>query len=122
MKIFISALSLAGLFFLAACGGSGGTASNSITPTVTGDVTLKIPQGATDFGQPITVKTGTRVTWDNTDAVPHTVTSASGLWDSGRLNAVEGAFSYVFANPGTYNYNSTLDGQTSMTGTVIVTQ
>ena len=49
----------------------------------------------------IRVSPGTRVTWVNTGAAPHTVTDRAGSFDSGIL--VRGArFSRTFATPGTY--------------------
>ncbi len=51
----------------------------------------------------ITVPAGTTVTWTNHDPVPHTVTSASGIFDSGVVDQGEN-FSYVFHDPGTYDY------------------
>ena len=49
----------------------------------------------------IAVTPGTRVTWVNTGAAPHTVTDRAGSFDSGIL--VRGArFSRTFAVPGTY--------------------
>ena len=51
----------------------------------------------------ITVPAGTTVIWTNQDSTPHTVTSTSGLFDSGVMDQGEN-FSYVFQDPGTYDY------------------
>lgn len=51
----------------------------------------------------ITVPAGTTVTWTNRDSGPHTVTSTSGIFDSGVIDHGE-SFSYTFQDPGTYGY------------------
>jgi plastocyanin len=56
----------------------------------------------------ITVKAGTKITWVNSDSIPHTVTSGkrdneSGLFDSGNINS-GGNFSYTFNEKGTFDY------------------
>jgi amicyanin len=65
----------------------------------------------------ITVKVGTTVTWENKDQVQHTVTSDSGLFDSGLL-AKGVPFSFTFTEAGTYTYHCT--PHPLMKGTVIV--
>lgn len=65
----------------------------------------------------ITVKVGTTVTWENKDKVQHTVTSDSGLFDSGLL-AKGVPFSFTFTEPGTYTYHCT--PHPNMKGTIIV--
>ena len=47
---------------------------------------------------------GSTVTWTNTGAVPHTVTSDVATFDSGILNS-GGTFSMTFTAPGTYTYH-----------------
>lgn len=66
---------------------------------------------------PLTVVAGTKVTWKNQDGVTHTVTSNTGLFDSGNLGANQ-SFSYTFSTPGTYEYYCKL--HSGMNGTVIV--
>lgn len=71
----------------------------------------------------LTVSAGAVVTWSNNDAVAHTVTSDTGLFDSGSLAPAGnyssgGTFSYTFATAGTYNYHCTVHPM--MTGTIIV--
>ncbi len=51
----------------------------------------------------VTVTVGTTVTWTNLDSVVHTVTSETGLFDSGNL-ARNATFSYSFADRGTFSY------------------
>jgi plastocyanin len=67
----------------------------------------------------LTVPAGTKVTWTNQDDMPHTVTSTikPRALNSAALDT-DDRFSYVFAEPGTYNYLCTLHPQ--MTGRVIV--
>jgi len=63
----------------------------------------------------ITVAANTTVTWTNKDGVSHTVTSNSGLFDSG-LISTNGTFSFKFTAAGTYPYHCT--PHPSMTATV----
>jgi plastocyanin len=65
----------------------------------------------------ITVTTGTTIVWTNKDAIGHTVTSDSGLFDSGTVNT-NGTFSYMFATAGTFTYHCKIHAM--MTATVIV--
>jgi plastocyanin len=63
----------------------------------------------------ITVAANTTVTWTNKDGVSHTVTSNTGLFDSG-LISTNGTFSFKFTAAGTYPYHCT--PHPSMTATV----
>ncbi|XUX00409.1 MAG: cupredoxin family copper-binding protein [Dehalogenimonas sp.] len=65
----------------------------------------------------LTVSVGTTVTWKNTDGVEHSVTSTTGLFDSGLFNP-GGSYTYTFNTAGTYNYYCTI--HPGMTGTIIV--
>ncbi len=65
----------------------------------------------------ITVQKGTTVTWTNLDSVQHTVTSDTGLFDSGRLSQDQ-TWSYTFNNAGTFSYHCTIHPY--MKGTVTV--
>jgi plastocyanin len=66
----------------------------------------------------ITVAPGERVTWTNNErSVPHTVTSDSDVFDSGRL-APGATFSFTFTTPGTYTYHCAIHPY--MHGTVVV--
>ena len=67
--------------------------------------------------QTITVKRGTTLRWRNEDSVQHTVTSDSGVFDSGLFSHDE-SYSYTFEEKGEYPYHCTLHPR--MTGTVIV--
>jgi plastocyanin len=63
----------------------------------------------------ITVPTGTTVAWTNDDALPHTVTSTDGVFDSGILDP-GGSFAFTFNEPGSFPYVCQLHPQ--MQGTV----
>ena len=69
------------------------------------------------FVDPIRVKAGQAVSWTNRDAVPHTVTSDTGLWDSGDI-AAGGTWTRRFTLPGTYAYHC--GNHPAMTATIIV--
>jgi plastocyanin len=71
----------------------------------------------------LSVAAGTTVTWTNNDAVAHTVTSDTGLFDSGSITATGGyggggTYSYTFTTTGTYNYHCTVHPM--MTAKIIV--
>ncbi len=67
--------------------------------------------------QTLTVAKGTTVTWTNNDSTTHTVTSDSGVWDSGNL-AVGKTFSYTFNQTGTFPYHCQI--HTNMTAKIVV--
>jgi len=72
-----------------------------------------------DFGfnpGTITVKAGTTVTWTNT-GVTHTVTSNTGLFDSGHLGSGD-TFTFTFSKAGTYAYHCAI--HSAMEGEVTV--
>ncbi len=70
----------------------------------------------------VTVEPGTTVLWTNYDTVSHSVTSMTGLFDSGALETGE-SFNYTFDEPGTYAYgcriNQSLEN-TRMPGRIVV--
>lgn len=67
---------------------------------------------------PITVGTGTTVTWTNNDSnVAHTSTADGGSWDSGAL-APGTSFSHTFNTVGTFSYHCRI--HPNMVGTVSV--
>lgn len=71
----------------------------------------------------LTVAAGTTVTWTNSDAVAHTVTSDTALFDSGAISASGGyggggTYSYTFTTAGTYNYHCSIHPM--MTAKIIV--
>jgi plastocyanin len=66
----------------------------------------------------ITAAAGTTVRWVNDGQHHHTVTSDSGLWDSGELASGE-SYEYTFAAAGTYRYHCKFHDK-EMRGVVIV--
>jgi plastocyanin len=72
-------------------------------PTAAADVSVAISNFA--FVPPaVTIPAGTTVVWTNNDSVSHTVTSDTGIWDSGSLEK-SGSFRYTFTTPGTFAYH-----------------
>jgi plastocyanin len=65
-----------------------------------------------------TVTVNSTITWTNKDGTDHTVTSNTGLFDSGTVKS-NGTFSYTFNAEGTYSYHCTF--HPTMTGTIQVT-
>ncbi len=85
------------------------------TSTPTANVSIS---GFSFQPQTINVTAGTTVTWTNLDSVTHTVTSDTGLFDSGSLSTGQ-TFSRTFNTAGSYDYHCSI--HPSMTGSVIVT-
>ncbi len=52
----------------------------------------------------LTVSAGTRVTWTHAGQAPHTVTSDTGAFDSGRLMSGQ-TFAFTFTSAGTFAYH-----------------
>jgi plastocyanin len=73
-------------------GGSGGPGANEV-----------FIQGMAFNPASITITAGTTITWTNKDAIGHTVTSNTNLFNSATLQT-GGTFSYTFAKAGTYSY------------------
>ena len=90
----------------------GSTSGGSTTPPSSGSVTIVNKSFSPRY---LTVAANGTVTWTNQDST-HTVTSDSGLFDSGSIPN-GGTYSHVFA-PGTYPYHC--DIHPSMTGTITV--
>jgi len=66
----------------------------------------------------ITIKAGTTVRWMNQDSATHSVTSDTGVWDSGGI-AQGASYTRVFDTVGTFAYHCGI--HPSMKGTIIVT-
>jgi plastocyanin len=66
----------------------------------------------------ITVARGSTLTFDNTGALPHTVTDRAGSFDSGIVMPSE-SYRRTFSSAGTFEYYCTIHPE--MTGTVVVT-
>jgi plastocyanin len=65
----------------------------------------------------LTVTAGTTVIWENQESVTHTVTSNTGVFESGNMGKND-KFSYAFTTVGTYPYHCKF--HSGMTGTIIV--
>jgi plastocyanin len=87
-------------------GGNGGPGANAVWI-----------QGMAFTPSSITVTAGTTITWTNKDAITHTVTSDTGVFDSGNISSGS-SFSYTFSTAGTYQYHCKIHA--SMTGSVVV--
>jgi plastocyanin len=142
-------VALSALVLLAACGGSStntgttpttGTTSTpaatpttgtTSTPTATATqagnaqtvVTITDSSGTFAFSPAtLTIKAGTTVTWKNTTAAAHTVTSDDGKsFDSGIANPItaqSGTFSFTFTTAGTFPYHCAI--HPFMMATIIV--
>jgi plastocyanin len=81
------------------------------------EVKIDISQFKFGNGNPITIKAGTKVTWTNQDAAPHTATADNSAWDSGTLQKGQ-SFSIVFAKAGTVKYHCEV--HPNMTATINV--
>ncbi len=87
------------------------------------DVTIVVGSSSpsnTNFYLPgnFTAKVGQTVTWVNKDSSAHTVTSLTGVFDSGNLNAGD-SYSYTFTKAGIYQYLCSYHSW--MKGTIMVT-
>lgn len=78
------------------------TAVSATDQPVSSTVSVNIKGFAFDPSE-LSIKTGTTVTWTNQDGVNHTVTSDTGLFDSGELGKGS-TFSYTFTKAGVYTY------------------
>ena len=65
----------------------------------------------------LTVQRGANVTWGNADSTTHTVTSDTGLFNSGNLNPGD-SFTHQFNATGTFPYHCSI--HPSMKGTILV--
>jgi len=65
----------------------------------------------------VTINAGQSVTWRNNDAIAHTTTSDTALWNSGNL-ASGNTFQHTFPTTGTFAYHCNI--HTFMTATVTV--
>jgi plastocyanin len=67
--------------------------------------------------QTVTVKVGTKITWTNSDDIPHTVVSNDSSFKSKTLDTDE-KFSFTPTKPGSYSYFCSIHPK--MTATVVV--
>lgn len=113
------------LVILAGCGGSSGTSMTSTTSSAagSGQTSEPVKSATVDISNfafnpdSVTIVTGGKVIWKNSDSVDHTVTSDDGAFDSGQL-ATGATFSRTFDKAGTFTYHCT--NHPTMTATVVV--
>lgn len=128
MKILLFFALVLGALTVVACGGAaaptvapptaapapGAPPAPTMSPQQEANVTIQ------DFSfspASITVHVGQTVTWKNNGPSPHTVTSNTGAWDSGTLNA-GATFSQTFSTAGTFAYHCSI--HPTMMATVVV--
>ncbi len=70
---------------------------------------------------PLIIPIGTTVVWTNQDSVPHTVTSDTGVWDSGIGTPLQkgASFKFTFNQVGTFPYHCMI--HPNMHGMIVVT-
>jgi len=108
-----------------ACGGYNSPSSPSVTPTQApaGSTMVTISSGAsaqttTAFGtNPLTIATGTTISWLNGDNTVHTSTADGNQWSSGDIPP-GGRFNFTFASAGRFTYRCQI--HPNMTGTILV--
>jgi len=101
----------------ASAAASSTAASTTLTAATTASVNQILIQGSSFTPASLTVKAGDTVTWTNKDSMNHTVTSNSGVFDSGNI-APGASFSYKFDKEGTFDYKCSI--HTFMTANVTV--
>ena len=114
-------LALTAAAALSACGGEEGSESAGAKPegrTVQTKTFIYSPD-------PITVKAGTTVTFENLDATVHTITAGTRAKPApeqfdGKMEPTTGSFEHTFETPGTYPYFCSLHSGDGMTGEVVV--
>ncbi len=105
-------LLLAGLY---ACGGGGASNAYSTGPGSTGgttgsaNTTSIVIKNIAYHPQFDTVAVGSTVSWANTDAITHTVTSDSGVFNSGNITAGQ-TYKRTFSTAGVFPYHCLYHG------------
>ncbi len=98
------------------------TATATATPATTAQPTSMVNVSISNFNfvpQIVAVTNGTTVTWTNGDTVAHTVTSVTGVFDSGPISP-GATWSYTFNQTGSFEYSCTIHPSIPH-GTVTVT-
>ena len=88
--------------------------TTATTPSASSDVSIV---GMAFSPATLTISVNTTVNWTNNDGVTHTVTSDTGLFNSGNI-AAGGTYSRTFTTAGTYSYHCAI--HLYMLGTIIV--
>jgi plastocyanin len=104
----------------AACGSPSvaPTAQPEVQPTSAGGEVEIVITNFSFVPAELSISVGTTVKWTNKDSASHTVTSATGDWDSGMLSKGQ-SFSRTFTQAGTFAYQCTV--HPTMKGTITVT-
>jgi plastocyanin len=109
--------------FLTGCGSSSPSGPTTGSGGGTGTA-VTIPAGASTRGSsayapnPLTITSGTTVTWTNNDSIAHTSSSdTTGVFDSGSIPA-GGTFSFAFQSKGTVTYHCNF--HPGMIGSIVV--
>jgi plastocyanin len=110
---------------ITACGGYTSPSSPSVTPTPApaGSTMVTISSGAstqttTAFGtNPLTIATGTTISWLNDDNTTHTSTADGNQWASGDIPP-GGRFNFTLASAGRFTYHCQI--HPNMIGTIVV--
>ena len=112
------------LLLLVVAGEAFGTAQSTVVTTYAGQANIVIAPGSSFLTsdrfylpQNFQAKVGQAVVWKNLDNAPHTVTSNTGLFASGNIDA-GGVYNYTFKQPGTYYYSCDYHGW--MVGSIVV--
>ncbi len=121
IKGLLLAITIITITLLAGCSSNSTQSTKpatSTSPTTSATSSNQVNISGLAFSpQTLTVAKGTTVTWTNNDSTTHTVTSDSGVWDSGDL-APGKTFSFTFNQTGTFPYHCKI--HTFMTAKVIV--
>lgn len=106
------------LFFLSVGGRNNPSGGHEavVTDMNAAGQTLVVIQNNT-FTTPVTVKSGTKVTWINKDPSVQSVVADDESFDLGDISEGQAA-SYTFENPGTYSYHSSQNPE--MRGSIVV--
>lgn len=95
-----------------------GGGASSQPPAISEQSSVTIEMTDYDFTpRNLSIRAGTRVTWINRGAIPHTATLRNGGWDTGVLKQGESK-TLTFDEPGTYQYLCTI--HPNMQGTLTV--
>jgi plastocyanin len=108
---------------LAGCSSSPSSPSSGPAPAPAGSTTVTIPSGASTLTttayspNPVTISTGTTISWLNNDTTTHTSTADGGQFSSGSI-APGARFNFTFTSTGQFTYHCQI--HPGMVGTIIV--
>lgn len=119
MRVGLLIVSASAVMGMTACDGGGQTPSAGSASPGGSATNITIKNFAFTPGT-VRVRTGTTVTWTNTDATVHTTTSdkvGAETWNSGSLSQNK-SYAIIFTTPGTYSFHCAIHDY--MTGTITV--